>query len=1024
MSQGEVTSDVPGVVSSSDVKAGQAHVVPEDPDPLADWENLEVIHRNTLPPRAQFFLYDLERDARDRTVAASKSQLLSGDWLFNLSKAPAEGPIDFYERSFQDIVNDPDWTIVVVPGMWQLQGHGKGPQDDNECGRYLTEFQLDAHPDEQIRLRFEGVDAAFKVWVNDTEVGYSQGSRNPSEFDISQFVRHGDSNVLAVEVYQRCNGSYIEDQDQWWLSGIFRDVWLHVFPPTHFEDVHIQTILDDKYEDATLHVDLKLNSVANVKLKLWDINGKLMAEKTKAGEGWIGFDMPVDNPAKWTAEDPLLYQLVLSMPGCHLSERVGFRRVELLDGVFCVNGQPVKLRGVNRHEHHPDSGRAVPYEYMQQDLMLMKQHNINAIRTSHYMNEYRFYELADELGFWILDECDLECHGLFEVGGNGVDFTTNNPRWKQAYLDRARHMVMRDYNRPCIVLWSLGNESGFGSNFAAMYDYIKSVDKSRLIHYEGDYEAESADIESKMYHSVEDMERYAKERSWNKPVVLCEYIHAMGNGPGAIKEYIELFYRYPRLMGGFCLGVGKSCKSFGHISSNGLRTKTKDGREYMGYGGDFADDPNDGNFVLDGLCFSNHTATPGLTEYKKAIEPVQALSLEDGSSVRIINRYDFKTLNHLKCSWYILDGRSSPVASGDAHIRQNLKPHSEALMHSPALARTFEQGSYLNLRFELLQRTSWAQHGHVVATGQFLLDRPPSLQQLHDLNIRANPAPVTARLMKPTVLLVEAASGIKWEFDLSTGDISSFKRPDQPDTNILTQPLSFDIYRAQTDNDRGCDFGRNWDYRRLHQAKHHRETRVDWDEEENSVWVKVLGRIAPPVLNWWLHVLVMYTFAADHVRIKVVAQPKGQLLPRAWGRFGLVTAVAGCDRQFGRWDLSVDDLITDYEFPQENGNRTDVRFVEFKAKPSGEDENRPARRLLRAQFGDFEGASFSALPYSVKDLDKSKHPYELHERRRDDTAVHLDWYHHGLGTGSCGPETLPQYTLDAQRLFNVEIMLD
>lgn len=340
-------------------------------------------------------------------------------------------------------------------------------------------------------------------------------------------------------------------QDQWWLSGIFRDVWLHKFPKTHFEDIHILTLLDDDYKDATLRVEVKLSRPADVTLQLRDANGGEIVKKTKAGKRNVTFDLAITNPHKWTAETPYLYSLLLEMPGCALAERVGFRRTELLDGVWCVNGNPVKLRGTNRHEHHPDSGRAVPYEFLRRDLLLMKRHNINAIRTSHYINDPRLYELADELGLWILDECDLECHGLFVVGGDGTKFASDNPDWEEAYVDRARQMVMRDFNRPSIILWSLGNESGYGRNHAAMYHFIKGIDRSRLIHYEGDWAAQTADIFSKMYHSHSGVEWDAKQREWDKPLVLCEYIHAMGNGPGAIKEYIDLFYKYPRLMGGF-----------------------------------------------------------------------------------------------------------------------------------------------------------------------------------------------------------------------------------------------------------------------------------------------------------------------------------------------------------------------------------------------------------------------------------------------------------------------------------------
>ncbi|GAB1315863.1 hypothetical protein MFIFM68171_06073 [Madurella fahalii] len=1053
MSPGTATSEPPGQARNTEMSGtGEVHVFPQS---TPDWNNLKVIHRNTLPPRAHFFLYENPDDALARRVSRSKSQLLSGEWLFHLSKSPLEGPTDFHQRTLAELAAPNRWgsRTITVPGMWQLQGYGRGPHytnfnypfpvdpprvpiDDNECGRYVRTFHLsDQDRGHQLRLRFEGVDSAFTVWVNHREVGYSQGSRNPSEFDITRFVRFEGVNHLHVEVYQRCDGSYIEDQDQWWLSGIFRDVWLHKFPETHFEDIHVHTILDDNYRDATLRVEVTLNRHANVALSLLDGNREVIAKETKAGKGSITFEVNVENPHKWTAETPYLYQLVLSMPGCSLAERVGFRRVELVDGVFCVNGRPVKLRGVNRHEHHPDRGRAVPYEFLKADLVLMKQHNVNAIRTSHYINDPRLYELADELGLWILDECDLECHGLFAVGGNGNGFTSDNPEWEEAYIDRARQMVMRDFNRPCIIIWSLGNESGYGRNHAAMYKFIKAVDKSRLVHYEGDWWAQSADIISRMYHSVKDMEGYAKERTWDKPVVLCEYVHAMGNGPGAIREYVELFYKYPRLMGGFVW----------EWANHGLRTKTMDGREYMGYGGDFGDEPNDYNFVMDGLCLSNHTPGQGLLEYKKAIEPVQTLGIEDGVKVRIVNRYDFISLDHLECWWSIISDESEETIGGKrVDIPKAIQPHTEALLHIPELQSRCKADSHLNLYFTHAVTPDWSAQRHIVATGQIQLTKPKSLRLLRDIGAPP-PLRLKVELIGNTVLSIVGSRGLSWKFDLALGGLVSWERPDLDSDghvmDILTEPLLFDIYRSQTDNDRGCDFGRNWIDRRLHQVKSH-PVQASWEQKEDGV-VEIVARsrLAPPVLNWALEVTATYRFTGEHVLIRAHAKPTGHLLPRAWGRFGLATAIAGCggvrwfgrgpyesyrDKKLsqlvGRWHLPADRLITDYEFPQENGNRTDARWVEFLKTPRSRGES--PQRLLRARYGDFEGASFSVLPYSAEDLDKSQHPYELHDRRRKDRVVHLDWMHHGLGTGSCGPETLPEYTLDASKEYDVEIVLD
>ena len=568
----------------------EVHIHPKS---RPDWSNIQVIHRNALAPRSYFFLYDNEADALTRDVSKARAKCLSGTWKFQLSKSPFEGPQHFFEKGF----DASEFADVAVPGMWQLQGFGKGPHytntnfpwpvdppnvpyDQNECGRYVTTFSASRSfaYGRQLRLRFEGVDAAFKVWVNGEEVGYSQGSRNPTEFDVTRLVRVGKDhqNVLAVEVYQRCDGSYLEDQDQWWLSGIFRDVYLHAFPKEHPQDFHVVTDLDKKYRDATLKVRVDMSVPSKVELKLLDADDQLVVREHKKIDNSYWFEVPVENPKKWTAETPYLYTLILNFHTdnkCTIVQRVGFRSMGLVEGVFCVNGNPIKIRGVNRHEHHPDHGRAVPYEFMRNDLLLMKTHNLNAIRTCHQINDPRLYDVADELGLWVMDEADLECHGFGDVGGSDpADFASNNPDWKDQYLDRALQMVARDKNHACVIMWSLGNESFYGENHQAMYHLINEIDHTRLVHYEGDWAAQTADMYSRMYAGVPEIEDTAKERDWSKPLVLCEFLHAMGNSCGAAKEYIEAFYRHPRLMGGF---VWEWANHVNHAENNPvLKTQT------------------------------------------------------------------------------------------------------------------------------------------------------------------------------------------------------------------------------------------------------------------------------------------------------------------------------------------------------------------------------------------------------------------------------------------------------------------
>ncbi|KFA64367.1 hypothetical protein S40285_02957 [Stachybotrys chlorohalonatus IBT 40285] len=1005
------------------------------PPTVPDWNNINVIHRNVLPPRSTFYLYNTEQEALARDVTQAKAQCLSGTWKFHLSKSPFEGPSDFHRKDF----DTSDFADVVVPGMWQLQGHGKGPHytnvpypwpvdppnvplEDNECGRYVTRFTVDkSFAQHQLRLRFEGVDAAFSVWVNGEYVGYSQGSRNPSEWDVTSVLHSDRDNVLCVEVYQKCDGSYIEDQDQWWLSGIFRDVFLHAFPKVHPIDYQVITDLDNKYQDGTLNVKLHLSESSSVKLKLLDADRNVVAHDEKTIDRSGSFAIPVESPKKWTAETPYLYSLVINIAdgeGIFLVQRVGFRVTGLVDGVFCVNGNPIKLRGANRHEHHPDHGRAVPYDFMKQDLLLMKRHNINAIRTSHQLNDPRLYDLADELGLWVMDEADLECHGFEMTGADPKSFTSDNPDWKEQYVDRARQMVARDKNHACVFMWSLGNEAFYGKNHQAMYDVIKELDDSRLVHYEGDQEAQTADIFSRMYPSVDNIiNDFAKQKEWHKPLVLCEFLHAMGNGPGNCQEYIEAFYKYPRLMGGFIW----------EWANHGLRTKTKDGEEYMAYGGDFGDVPNDYNFIMDGVLCSNHKPTPGFTEYAKAIEPVQALSIV-GNQVKIINRFDFLTLDHLICYWEL-------VADG-SKIPSGVKPHTEAtlILPSPQFDKLNTDGveAYVNLTFHLKDATNWAPAGHQVTSCQLAISQPTSLSRILSDEPASTGAVVAEKTSQSYLKINSASRKSTWYINLISGALVSWQREASGDTELLTTPVTLDFYRALTDNDRG-GHGRNWTDGRLHQTAHH-VRQVTWKSTQDGVQVEVKGRIAPPVLAWGVDVTWTYLFAGERIHLRVHGKPHGVLLPETFARIGLTFGLAGVQhvrwwgrgpgesyrdsklaQNFGNWKADVDDLWTDYEFPQDGGNRTDVRWVQFIGN---------GQKLLRARFGDLNGASFSASHYTTQDVDECTHPYELRKRRREDTIVRLDWAHHGLGTASCGPATLPEYQLRTDKEFDVEIILD
>lgn len=665
----------------------------QDPE-RNDFENESVFRRNCLPARSYFL--------------PGTALLLNGEWDFHMASSPVASP---NISELEGVV----WGKLNVPGHWQLQGHGKPwytnvqypipvcppfVPTENPTGTYRRSFTVPSiwPPDSQLRLRFDGVDSAYHVWVNGALVGYAQGSRNPSEFDVTSYVNLDGENELFVKVYQWSDGTYIEDQDQWWLSGecfenksspvpfskllivpmavgIFRDVHLLAFSSTRIEDYFVQADLDKEYKNATLTVNVnttvKESATLTVKLSELPQNGgnSLASQQITIASGTTSTTLilDVECPKKWTAETPHLYHVTLSLDDgkqapSSATQRFGFRKVELINGLMTVNGTPIRIRGVNRHEHHPVFGRAVPLDFAARDLHLMKKHNINAVRFSHQPPHPRVLDLCDELGLWVMGEADLECHGFYDAVARPLDlsedkdyeerkkltfaqaaaFTTDNPLWEAAYVDRMRSLIQRDKNHASIIIWSFGNEAFFGRNFGKMRDYARDVDLTRLLHYEGDANAETTDMFSYMYPSVEHLEHLAKtegvasDGTFNKPIILCEYAHAMGNGPGLLEDYEAVFTKHDRLQGGFIW----------EWANHGL---WKEDAGYFAYGGDFGDYPNDGTFVMDGLVNSRHEPTPGLVEYKKIMEPV-LFKMADGV-LSIENRYDFIGVDNLVASY-------------------------------------------------------------------------------------------------------------------------------------------------------------------------------------------------------------------------------------------------------------------------------------------------------------------------------------------------------------------------------------
>ncbi|MFI6460463.1 glycoside hydrolase family 2 TIM barrel-domain containing protein [Streptomyces sp. NPDC050538] len=921
-----------------------------------------------LPPRARYASSD------------AKSLSLNGSWRLRVS-ATADAEDDSFAEEGYDAG---DWAEVTVPGHWVLQGHGSPiytnhlypfPVDpprvptENPTGDHLRTFDLPSEwpSDGGAVLRFDGVESCARVWLNGTDIGEFKGSRLPHEFAVGHLLKPS-GNVLAVRVHQWSAGSYLEDQDQWWLPGIFRDVTLLHRPPGSALDFFVHASYDHLGGAGTLRVDSDVDG--RVTVPALDID-------VATGES---VTVPVQ---PWTAELPYLYEGLLTTEGERVPLRIGFRTVELSDGLIKVNGKAILFKGVNRHEWHPEKGRALDLDTMREDVLLMKRHNINAVRTSHYPPHPDFLDLCDEYGLWVIDECDLETHGFTEQAWR--DNPVDDDRWTPALLDRAARMVERDKNHPSVVIWSLGNEAGTGRGLTAMSEWIHARDSSRLVHYEGDINCRDTDVYSRMYADHAEVEHIGRgldggtHRRRQLPFILCEYAHAMGNGPGGLADYQRLFESYDRLQGGFVW----------EWIDHGI----KDERFGFAYGGDFGEELHDGNFVCDGLIFPDRTPSPGLIEYKKVIEPVRITGDGADGTVRVTNTYDFADLSALSFTWsYQVDGET--VESGTLAV-PSLTPGESADVKLPA-PPTGSDGaeSQWTVRALLAADTAWGPAGHVVGWGQF--------------PVTARPLPSVSAVSGPVLADRRITLGPA-TFDARTGALKSVGAVD-------VTGLRLDVWRAPTDNDDGASwqtdtrFGLLWRKFGLHRMRH----RLDGVElSEDALTVRT--RVAPAAWEIGLATVYRWTSDGSRLRLTVSVGPEGNWtfpLPRLGIRFG-IDASADRVRWFGggpgegypdtksasllgRWESTVDDLQTPYLRPQENGARADVRWAEIGG--------------LRIE-GDPE-FWFTARRWTTEELDAATHRTDLVPG--DTVWVNLDHGQHGIGSQSCGPGPLPQYFLNTQ----------
>lgn len=989
---------------------------------MKTWENHQIDGINRMPARAHFLTFPSKEKAllnNNRYTHAFKN--LNGVWKFMFLDAPEYSPEGFFNSDF-DVTKMDD---ITVPGNWQLQGYGKMHYSDlwynfpinppyvpteNPTGIYKrTFFVEESYRDKKIIIRFCGVDSAYHLWINGKEVGYSKVARNESEFDITDLIRVGEENDVTVRVYQWSDGTYLEDQDMWWESGIFRDVELIGVPKDGINDYKVIADLDDEYKNGIFKVEafLRTTKEVNVTFELVDAGENTVFTKTVvAKEGKACIDEVIADVNHWTAETPYLYKLFITVEDDGqivevIPQNVGFRNIRLNGETFLVNGVAIKFKGVNRHDYSPQNGRVVSREEIEKDIILMKQFNINAIRTSHYPNSYYLYDLCDEYGMYLIAETDLECHG-FELTGD-YKWITDDPSWELAYVSRMTRMIERDKNHPAIILWSLGNESAFGCNFRKMTDVAHEMDPTRLVHYEGDFDVESADVYSTMYTWIENPKKpYLMkdiiEKS-KKPHIHCEYCHAMGNGPGNLKDYQDLVYAHDKLQGGFVW------EWFDH----GIESFTESGEKYYRYGGDFGDDPSNKDFCIDGLIMPDRTPSPGLYEYKKVIEPITttAVDIQKGI-INLLSRYDFANLDRFNLVYKVMEDDVILQTGFMAVPSIEARANKDITLPYDLSAIKVKPGAhyYVNISYQLREDTSYAFSGHELATAQFELP-------LYKEGIVVRPEGILNVEKEHTTLHVKGAN-FSLDFNLVNGNLMNIVRDGM---QILSKGPRLTLWRAPISNDMEIIDKLKKVYF-LH-LEHEVVMNIDYHMEGNILKVEVDTINSTTNSAWHFKTKYVYTVCpSGDILIDVEGTPSGRvdlapdMLPRIGVSmhldksmehvryFGMGPGENYADSkeaaQMGLYANTVDGLFTNYVIPQENGNHMGCKWVSMT--------NDRGMGLLASTEGDF---NFSASWYEDKDLDDAKHICDL--VKRDYIVFNVDYKQNALGTNSCGQWQLDKY---------------
>lgn len=990
------------------------------------YEDLSVLHENTMPARAYFIPASKRMDNLvEHREESDRMQLLNGTWKFQYFNSIYDVQEPFFEKDY----DTENFDEIQVPSVWQMAGYDTHqytnirypfpfdppyvPQDI-PCGTYAHTFVY--HKDENAPkafLNFEGVDSCFYVWINGSYVGYSQVSHMTSEFDITDLLRDGE-NSIAVLVMKWCDGSYLEDQDKFRMSGIFRDVYILKRPKQAISDYHIKTRIEDML--AKVEIEMKFYSPLNVKISIEDRNGAVVAIGSIAEEGTAVLE--IASPELWNTENPYLYKLILETENEVIVDHIALRKIEIKDQVIYLNGQKIKFRGVNRHDSDPVTGFTISLEQITTDLTLMKQHNFNAIRSSHYPNAPFFYEMCDKYGFMVIDEADIEAHGPFMIyRKEDTDYNrfkrwnekiADDPVWEEAIVDRVKLMVERDKNRFCIVMWSMGNESAYGCNFEKALEWTKNFDPDRITQYESaryrnydeTYDYSNLDVYSRMYPALSEIQEYL-DKDGSKPFLLVEYCHSMGNGPGDFEDYFQMIQDNDKMCGGF---VWEWCD---HAIAHGT---AENGKTIYAYGGDHGEEIHDGNFCMDGLVYPDRTVHTGLLEYKNVYRPARVISYDKESGELVLHNYmDFDDLkDYVKISYELT--QDGLVISKGKLPEVSAAPHSEGKINLKI--NVPESGKcYLKFIYHLKKELPLLDEDHILGFDEIEVSQKDAKCQLAEKWVEKTVTDSELQVSEDDTQIHIKGREFAYTIDRRTALFTEMKFAGR---EYLNHPMELNIWRAPTDNDMYIKS----EWKKAHYDKAYtRAYTTEVVQGKHGVKITSHASVVAETVQKILDVTITWKIEAAgkiDADIAVTKDDEFPDLPRFGVRmfldkklsaaryFGMGPQESYCDKHqaasHGLYHANVDDLHEDYIRPQENGSHYDCEYVELNNSRYG---------IVVSAENAF---SFNASYYTQEELEKKTHNYELTES--DSVVFCVDYALNGIGSNSCGPVVLDQYRFD------------